>query len=213
MSETTFATALDTLGQILPSDPGRDAIHLATYVVAAGEKLFPGQHIGVMDGDKLQAFSTAEKLIGIVDPFLAGPVFPGQMFWLVLYPRTITSLRHVWSHPDFAVEKPVMAKLADDREASEAWLRKWVEHNDCPDYDTLIAALKGEWPPTGTDADVDGYPDYYNFQWGGWDDESLHFGGKDAHSDIPPEFWDHISVVLGRTIEPEKRAKHFSCSC
>lgn len=208
MSETAFATALDSLGEILPSDPGRDAVHLATYAVTAGERLFPGQHIG-LTGDT--ASSTAGRLLGIVDPFLATTVFPGQMFWMVLYPRTITSLRHVWTHPEFSAETATITLAAEpaassDLAASEAWLRMFTETHDSPRYDTFMAALKGEWPPTTEDDDT-------TFLWGGWDDESLHFGGVDAHSDIPPEFWDHVSIVLGKTIAPEKRAKHFACSC
>lgn len=96
--------ALDTLGFVLDYPEGmpqRDAIHLAVVQVQAGfsEVLRPGQHIGLEDGLAYGAGRT--KKIGIVDPFIQGAITEGDTFWLVLYPRTITGLRHVWSHPDF----------------------------------------------------------------------------------------------------------------
>ena len=90
--------ALETLGTIIDTTAGRDAIHLAVEPVIAGEKLYAGQHIGLLNGI---ASTKIIKKIGIVDPFLNGFVPEGEMFWLVVYPRQITSLRHVWSHPDF----------------------------------------------------------------------------------------------------------------
>ena len=95
--------ALETLGTApLAETEARDAIHLAVEPVIAGEKLFPGQDIGLMHTPQgYCAVTRADKNLGIVDPFLKNPVMPGERFWLVVYPRQIRSLRHVWEHPDF----------------------------------------------------------------------------------------------------------------
>lgn len=103
---TVSTDALETLGMIIDEKAGRDAIHLAVEPSIAGEKLYPGQHIGLVNG---VATTTAPKKVGIVDPFLNGFVPQGEMFWLVVYPRQITSLRHVWTHPDFPEKAPGVA--------------------------------------------------------------------------------------------------------
>lgn len=192
----TMATdAVATIGMLIPEDAGRDAIHLATEPVIAGEKLHAGQHIGFLPDGTVGTAAT--ELLGIVDPFLTAPVFPGNRFWLVVYPRTITSLRHVWTHPSFeaaeiAVPKPQDTASANSKEASEAWLRNFIANADCPDYHTTIAAALN-----GGDSS--------------WSDEYLHFDGSDAHGDIPPEFWDHVEIVTGEKIT--HRPAYFSCSC
>lgn len=175
--------ALETLGTIF-EDGGRDAIHLAVEPVVAGETLYPGQHIGTVDG---VAWATKlVKKVGIVDPFLTEPVRPEQKFWLVVYPRQITSLRHVWSHPDF----PENSGGKTAREASEAWLRDFVSRSDCPSYEEVLgAALSNR------------------------DGEYLFFRDQDAHGEIPPEFWEHVESVTGQTIPSDRRASWFSCSC
>lgn len=104
---------------------------------------------------------------------------------MFLFPNTITTLRHVWEHPSFEPEFGT-----PDRDASERWLRAFCESADCPAYEIVIAAA--------IDNDA-------------WDDDCLHFDGRNAHGQIPPEFWDHVAVVTGRT--NLRRAKYFSCSC
>ncbi len=76
----------------------RDAIHIAVAPVTAGERLLPAQPVGILD--PLRAHGGPPS-VGIVDPFLSVAVEPGQRFWLVLFPNTVTSLRHVWTHPEF----------------------------------------------------------------------------------------------------------------
>jgi hypothetical protein len=89
--------ALETLGTIITEDEKRDAIHLAVLPVVATHTLRAGDHVGLVDG---RASRCAQNLIGIVDPFLQSNVQEGDVFWLVIYPRKINSLRHVWTHPD-----------------------------------------------------------------------------------------------------------------
>jgi hypothetical protein len=88
--------ALEVLGTIITDkDVGRDAIHLACEPVVAGQYLSPGQDIGIGPDGRAYRPGDEIKAIGIVDPFLRALVEPGQKFLLVVYPRTITSLRDV----------------------------------------------------------------------------------------------------------------------
>jgi len=100
-NRTTLTDAVATLGMIIDLNvQKRDAIHLATEPVIAAQKLYPGQDVGIdLNGE---ASYHVDKLLGIVDPFLKAPVMPGEAFWLIVYPRQITHLRHTWEHPDFA---------------------------------------------------------------------------------------------------------------
>lgn len=84
-------------------DRRRDAIHIAVAPVTATERLRPGQHVGLVSNDTehVGVMVSSETCIGIVDPFLNEAVEKDQRFWLLLYPNTITSLRHYWTHPDF----------------------------------------------------------------------------------------------------------------
>jgi len=101
-NRSTHTDALATLGTIIDNTAARDAIHLAVLPVVAGENLAPGHHI-YLNGDKAFEAVTGKGL-GIVDPFLLEPVAKGERFWLIVYPRQITSLRHVWEHPNFPTE-------------------------------------------------------------------------------------------------------------
>lgn len=195
--------ALETLGTLIDEYQKRDAIHLAVEPMVAGMPLRAGDHVRVEAG---RAYVTAVgQGLGIVDPFIQErQVELGQRFWLVIYPRQIHSLRHVWTHPAFTDEPEVAGmapKLgADAKAASEKWLREFIRTADCPDYDTVIAVA--------TDTHVKA--DYYGSTSEN-DGEYLFFAGQDAHGPIPPEFWDHVEIVTGKKIT--KRAEHFSCSC
>jgi hypothetical protein len=102
------------LGQLITDgDRRRDAIHIAVAPVTAAERLAPGRHVGLVGEGGTELVGPCDRPIGIVDPFLAEDVEPGQRFWLFLYPGTIVSLRHIWTHPAFtAAAAAVKEKLS-----------------------------------------------------------------------------------------------------
>src|SRR5262249_45454600 len=97
------------LGEAPDEDARRDAVHIAVAPVVAAARLQPGQHVELRQDGRGQP---GDKPVGIVDPFLTDSVLPGERFWLFLYPGTITSLRHVWTHPAFKVKVPLKAEAA-----------------------------------------------------------------------------------------------------
>jgi hypothetical protein len=92
--------ALETLGMIHFKPEFRDAIHLAVEPVVAGAPLNPGQKIVQIDGVAYPDGADGKRAVGIVDPFVPRQVQEGERFWLVVFPRVISSLRHVWTHPE-----------------------------------------------------------------------------------------------------------------
>ena len=187
------------VGVPLEGNAQRDAIHIAVAPVVATEPLRPGEAIGFVEAGNTETVgSDASKLIGIVDPFLKAKVKPGERFWMFLYPRTITALRHQWTHPAFADQVPVERS----KSASEEWLRDFLGRNGFITYDELIAGSGIYFS-----ADDDGYYGYRN------DGEYLTVLGRDANGEIPAQFWEHVEVVTGKKIPSNKRASHFSCSC
>lgn len=185
--------ALETLGNIIEGG-GRDAIHLAVEPVIAGQTLYPGANVGLKNGVAYSNLDKAhpqhvEKHLGIVDPFLKEPVKPGEMFWLVVYPRQITSLRHVWSHPDFPSEEDteISKRVADKLlGGSEEWIRNYASELGFT-YSRLMEAAR-EYQDTG---------DY------------LHLGQREE--DLDDKFWGHYENVTGKKIE--SKGSFFSCAC
>ena len=102
------------LGELAKGIWGRDAIHVAVVPMIAAERLRPGQHVCfAAEGNYELASGLPQKgNLGIVDPFLTEDVLKGQQFWMCLYPNTVTSLRHQWTHPAFT---PKIPGKKDDR--------------------------------------------------------------------------------------------------
>lgn len=87
------------LGKTPEPTAERDAIHLACYPAVAGERLNPGQRVGIsrVTGNALGSL----PYIGVVDPFLGKVVEKGERFWLCIRPGEVTGLRHHYYHPAF----------------------------------------------------------------------------------------------------------------
>jgi hypothetical protein len=181
------------LGAIITTAEKRDAIHLAVEPMVAGELLFPGYDIGIREG---KAFRHDVKLVGIVDPFLKIPVQQGERFWLIVYPRQITSLRHVWTHPDFQENEAYAAiePIAQDTQVTSETSKKWIEKFAISvglSYDKLMTGAK-EWIEI---------------------EEYLVYGGLLEGEYVPDEFWEHYQNVTGEKVPEYKQNNFFSCSC
>lgn len=132
--------ALETLGTIIDEKAGRDAIHIAVEPVVASQRLYPGQDIGLReDGQAIALPEGHPKALGIVDPFLKSTVQMGERFWMLIYPRQITSLRHVWSHPELPEPVDIAA-----RGRSETWLRKFLADGSPSFEEVLSLARSGQ---------------------------------------------------------------------
>lgn len=191
--------ALETLGTVIGPGEKRDAIHLAVIPVVAKQRVFPGEHVG-SDG------TPSRDPVGIVDPFLSRPVEPGQGYWLVIYPRMIHSLRHVWTHPAFADEPEtqqeaepqveMLKKVDPTVEASMQWIRDYAKRLGT-DFETLMHGAE-DWVASQKSGD-----------WG----EYLNLGGLLEGVSTNPRFWDHYSVVKQEPVAEEHRESFFTCSC
>lgn len=207
---TVSTDALETLGTIHTRDEKRDAIHLAVLPVTAGSKLEPGDHV-CLDGEgfavRFYGGESKTPAIGIVDPFIVkvyrngvsyGTIKPGDRFWLVIYPRVITSLRHVWTHPAIPEETQILqGKIDDAREES----RKWLE---------AFAARLFSYEPSHWDT---GEPisrlDYLiaGAEGGGFGSD-IEYGEGTNPTD---EFWMHYERYTGKKVAI--RHEHFRCAC
>lgn len=201
-NRTVSTDALETLGTIIDSRAGRDAIHLAVEPVKAGESLQAGQHVGIVNGVAIGAKSGARdwaiKKLGIVDPFLTKPVEAGQMFWLVVYPRQIASLRHVWTHQDFPDEQktPLVAQRRAVDPEDELILRQGAAAKGI-NYGDFMAAIN----------------EYISDRESGDSDNTICFGEDLNYDDLPTGFWDAYGRVTGKNIPESYRDVYFRCAC
>ena len=117
------------LGQLIDNPAQqRDAIHIAVAPVVAAQKLKPGQEVGFLGYDTIHV-GESDNPIGVVDPFLKRDVLPTQRFFVFLFPNTVTSMRHEWTHPAFVPTE------------SERWLREFAIDLELT-YDELMQATK-----------------------------------------------------------------------
>lgn len=186
------------LGKLLPEDVGRDATHVAVVPMIAATEMEPGTHCGVIAGGQAGLVPEGNH-IGIVDPFLRENVKKGDRFYLCLYPRSVTGLRHVYEHPVLdRMSQP--APPVRSRDASERWLRDYIARytgrsDGYPSYEDVLNKIKEDWG------------DSQLFHEVLVEDEAR----QSRHDDepLPAEFWDHVETVMERKIN--NRATYFAC--
>lgn len=177
-----------SIGKILTGSEDRDAVHFAIAPMEAAERLYPGQHVGT-DGHGRIAGS--QPHIGVVDPFLRHPVLAGERCWMMLYPNSITELRHAWTHPAFP------SKASGSPSESERYLRGYAERAGLG-YERLLEGAK-------------------SFVRGGGDHEDgirYHTDLESFFYDERAEFWAAFQAVTGMSVPEEMKDRQiFWCAC
>jgi hypothetical protein len=183
------------LGQIIPTGPftqkqQRDAIHVAVAPVVAAHRISPGMHLGIDRNG--EATNRTIKSVGVADPYLKQTVLKGETFWLFLYPGSITSLRHDWTHPAF--EPETKESFLAERSSSELWMRQWAMENMTKDY-------YGDGTITEDMAYAAAIDAGHRMSVG---------PHEDARDHIDDTWWNHWEIITG---ERGKRDEYFSCAC
>ena len=194
------------LGTTPKGDEGRDAVHIAIVPLRAAELLHAGSPVRINSDNQAENCSPREA-IGVVDPFMQAPacVHSGEWFWLCLYPKTVTGLRHVWEHPAFPKSETAPQIAGDNKAASEEWLKVYVKAH-CPYWSEDIPGYTKARPDGG----------YSQFIGCVKDERRIFFHGTDCHSieevDDAENLFHHLSVVLNRRIDASYFTA-FTCSC
>jgi hypothetical protein len=115
--------ALETIGNIIEGDEIRDAVHIACLPAEAEVDLYAGMHVGYKDGKASPMYDN----IGIVDAFIKGIVPKGNHFWIMVYPRNITGLRPIWTHPNIPDNSDANKIDVSNRTEDEKYLRSVAE--------------------------------------------------------------------------------------
>lgn len=107
---------MNTFGKKLPEDvTTRAVIPMGVLPCTAQVTLYPGQEVHT-------AGYPATSGLGIVDPFLKNPVFPGERFWMFMNPKTSIEIKSTWSHqsvPENVSESQQLLKKEDTWELAE----------------------------------------------------------------------------------------------
>lgn len=227
--------ALDSLGTIHTREEHRDAIHLGVEPVEAGEDIAIGANIGIGTDGKAYStdFRSDIKAVGIADPFLTERIEKGEKFWLVVYPRKITSLRHVWTHPDFDNQEE---KVLDISEATSEDLMQEIQRRLAVNSTITVTVEPPQAAPIDDHAKkvadawawIDNYCDGlgldtgemmdYADSWvsaerrGTWGDY-LCKGGDLEGEYVSDEFWDMYDIVRDDDTTHKGRGSFFTCSC
>lgn len=188
------------IGKLHKEEQHRDAVHMAIAPFEAGRKIMPGQRIRVVEGKAVPA-RAGQQSIGIADPFLEVPVSPGDKFWIFLYPGSITSLRHEWTHPAFECKETTHSE--QDRETADRVAKRLMEITPSQQWITEYAERVGVTYEQMMEHAKD-HADHGSY----WVE-----GGRFEGESIPEGFWDHYEKITGEEVDKSNRDNFFSCSC
>ena len=186
------------IGQFLDDKQHRDAIHIAIAPVKAGDILRAGQEVSLDEKDQgIAVLPRGRAKVGIVDPFLPRSVKKGEYFYLFLFPNTVTSLRHEWTHPAFedkTAEKVLEAiGKMDEVAQSKAWMNSFATEFNMTGDDMVFAAMayleSGEYVCLNEDT-------------------------PDAAWSQRKAMWRHFTIITGIEVPEDKLERtFFSCAC
>jgi hypothetical protein len=153
------------VGRTLPEGTESDAIHIPVYPVELAEDLPPGAWVVIEDGKARKPKKTDRGWLeagqAIIDPFMderywdrkskTPMIKKGSRVFVMFPPGTISSLRHVWTHPALDFE--------------DAWLTGFASQFEMSAEALIIAARKyldhGEYCGLPFDTPDDGHDGYY----------------------------------------------------
>ena len=181
-----------------PTDPDRDAVHVAVVKLIAGDnRLHPGSKFKLAHGSNKIALSASYNegdFVGIANPYVTDNfrhIEKGTEFWGMLIPGLVNGMVHKWKCPIF-----------DDRQESEnehsQWIREFCDRWNF-DYNELIE---------NSTSDI-------KEEYEAW----IVARGIDLHSkgDLGEDhdlFWVHLEALTGKKFNKDHREKFgWSCSC
>jgi hypothetical protein len=163
-------------------------------VIVDAEYMSPGDRAKFVFGtnnlvQRAQGHEYGDPGIGVIDPFISFAK-KGDRVWLFLFPGSVTSIRHEWTHP--GIDNPPKTK-----NVSEAWMRAFASKWNF-DYSELIASAS---------ADQGEYGNYITAR-------GIDLHSKDELGDDYDLFWKHLEALTGRTFDEKHKADfQWSCSC
>lgn len=185
------------VGQLITTPQQRDAIHVAVAPAEAAQRLYVGDFVRLgLDGKALK--SKRSEAVGIVDPFLGNDesdrftsVDVGQVFWIFLFPGSITGMRHAWEHPAFdsqPAEAPTARALIKKRLYAAIVEHAYVEPGEEEQIVQAICTYHDN-PERGC----------------------MPFDGDQFMNDH--QFWNDLQIITGRQFSNEFRGTYFRCAC
>lgn len=95
-----------TLGKVITELPAqRDAVHICVFAASSEHELRGGMYVRLADNntDVIPCYDI-DYSIGVVDPFLVGPIPAGQLVWIFVRPDLGITVHHQWDHEAFKVD-------------------------------------------------------------------------------------------------------------